>query len=80
MKNNNYMEFSARDKDNDFSANITCYKEYGNGGWWFKQCGFSNLNGQYNVGPGGIGVRWRLDKETNVSMKFARMMIRRIQN
>ncbi|XP_018601407.1 angiopoietin-related protein 4 [Scleropages formosus] len=44
------LPFSTRDKDNDQRADINCAKHL-SGGWWFSNCGRSNLNGKYFTGP-----------------------------
>ncbi|XP_010900895.3 angiopoietin-related protein 4 [Esox lucius] len=38
--------FSTTDRDNDLSDNVNCAKQL-SGGWWFSNCGQSNLNGRY---------------------------------
>lgn len=47
MKYHNGRPFSTRDKDPD-SLGIHCAKEY-MGGWWYKNCYKTNLNGLYGV-------------------------------
>ncbi|XP_033150041.1 fibrinogen-like protein 1 [Drosophila busckii] len=45
LRDNEQQSFSTFDRDNDKSKNNcaqTCL-----GGWWFNNCGLSNLNGQY---------------------------------
>ena len=52
------MQFSTKDSDNDVNGGncATGYK----GGWWYKDCHHSNLNGLY-LGAGqtsDTGMRW----------------------
>ncbi|KAI4889887.1 hypothetical protein NFI96_029466 [Prochilodus magdalenae] len=42
------LAFSTRDKDNDQKHDLNCAKHL-SGGWWFSNCGRSNLNGRYFV-------------------------------
>ena len=51
------MKFSTRDEDNDRSRTDCAGKH--KGGWWYKHCHTSNLNGLYLKGrhpeiPGGV--------------------------
>ncbi|KAM9831501.1 angiopoietin-related protein 4-like [Neosynchiropus ocellatus] len=38
--------FSTPDRDNDLAAEVDCAQKL-SGGWWFTDCGASNLNGKY---------------------------------
>ena len=70
--------FSTFDQDNN-DAYKDCAKNYGKGGWWYKDCYIStNLNGQYST-PGKwswSGILWRGWKDS--SLKFSEMKLRRI--
>lgn len=44
------LPFSTRDQDNDQKNDINCAKHL-SGGWWFNNCGRSNLNGRYFQSP-----------------------------
>ncbi|XP_023699285.1 angiopoietin-related protein 4 [Paramormyrops kingsleyae] len=44
------LPFSTRDRDNDQRTDINCAKHL-SGGWWFSNCGRSNLNGKYFNNP-----------------------------
>ncbi|XP_032421038.1 angiopoietin-related protein 4 [Xiphophorus hellerii] len=44
------LPFSTRDQDNDRKGDINCAKHL-SGGWWFSNCGRSNLNGRYFQSP-----------------------------
>ncbi|XP_035670778.1 uncharacterized protein LOC118412167 [Branchiostoma floridae] len=79
LSGNNRMPFSTYDEDNDKSrANCaTTHK----GGWWYNQCGDSNLNGVYYSGGvyGGEadGIYWYSWKQdTFYSLKRVEMKIR----
>ena len=45
----NGQKFSARDKDQDTNKSNYCKRSFNgyNGGWWFKDCVYSSLNGKY---------------------------------
>ncbi|EDW28796.1 GL18754 [Drosophila persimilis] len=40
------MKFSTLDRDNDIDENRYCADDLG-GGWWFRDCAHSSLNGKY---------------------------------
>lgn len=46
------VPFSTTDRDNDLSAEVNCALEH-SGGWWFRSCGDSNLNGEFPSSLGG---------------------------
>ena len=51
--------FSTRDKDNDGMSSASCSTLHGgNGGWWFDECRWSNLNFGGSRGPEWSGVEW----------------------
>ena len=55
-------KFSTYDNDQDIDAG-NCADAYGGGGgWWFRSCFDSNLNGEYHSPPDEAvidGIRWR---------------------
>ncbi|KAI8484527.1 Fibrinogen- domains (FReDs) [Branchiostoma belcheri] len=58
----NGQKFSTVDRDNDVGL-THCSQHFGQGGWWFRHCGYSYLNGRYlgNCGiscPAAQGVVW----------------------
>ncbi|XP_076822090.1 tenascin-N-like [Clavelina lepadiformis] len=69
------MRFSTKDLDNDNSSNRNCAKEYG-GGWWFRNCHRSNLNGQYNNTKHSKGVNWHTWGGFTRSIQFVEMKMR----
>ena len=56
-----YTRFSTFDKDQDFSSSYHCAQWLG-GGWWFRDCFYSHLNGVYidggHLAGDGQGIRW----------------------
>ncbi|KAH8412490.1 hypothetical protein KR009_002501, partial [Drosophila setifemur] len=59
--------------DND-PRNSGCPAEYG-GGWWFRQCGFSSLNGRYYKN-GKDGIFWELFTSQANPIVYLEMMIK----
>lgn len=43
----NNMRFSTHDADHDFCSGTCNCAEWGKGGWWYNNCLYSNLNGEY---------------------------------
>ncbi|XP_072182272.1 fibrinogen-like protein A [Diadema setosum] len=65
--------FSTIDKINDASMNIACNPCCPSGGWWYKGCGESDLNGVYPGGTaGGPVMSWNDRIITFVEMKVKR--------
>ena len=71
----NNMTFSTKDRDNDqYGGN--CAVSY-TGGWWYKGCHRSKLNGQYlGNTEDWKGVTWYHYKHNALSLKFAEMKLR----
>uniref|UniRef100_A0A8D0Y7Y6 Fibrinogen C-terminal domain-containing protein n=1 Tax=Sus scrofa TaxID=9823 RepID=A0A8D0Y7Y6_PIG len=88
--NQNAVPFSTSDVDNDGCRPAcflngqsvkSCSQLHNNTGWWFNQCGLSNLNGIHNF-PGkflATGIRWGTWTKNNspVKIKSVSMKIRR---
>ncbi|KAJ6651955.1 hypothetical protein lerEdw1_015897 [Lerista edwardsae] len=73
----NNMDFSTKDHDND-THQWNCAKRF-KGGWWYKSCHYSNLNGLYFQGAStqfGTGVNWRTGKGYQYSYKHSEMKFR----
>ncbi|XP_034665996.1 fibrinogen C domain-containing protein 1-like isoform X2 [Drosophila subobscura] len=75
------MKFSTLDRDNDIHEKRNCADN--GGGWWFLNCIFSSLNGNYYAGGKRIatqpyGIHWGSwkDYDYTISLTFAQMMIR----
>ncbi|XP_019632317.1 PREDICTED: microfibril-associated glycoprotein 4-like [Branchiostoma belcheri] len=83
MRHNNGQMFSTVDRDNDVASNLDCSQQSGQGGWWYKDCSRSFLNGRYvnlrNCGnscrawPGVVWYDWR---GGDYSLKSVSMKIR----
>uniref|UniRef100_A0A8C3IMU0 Fibrinogen C-terminal domain-containing protein n=1 Tax=Chrysemys picta bellii TaxID=8478 RepID=A0A8C3IMU0_CHRPI len=73
------MPFSTRDHDNDLGSNARNCAAIYKGGWWYKDCHWSNLNGLYLSGAHASfadGVNWRTGKGYNYSYKQSEMKFR----
>ena len=75
--NINGMAFTTYDNDNDLHG-YNCAQEW-KGGWWYKQCMRSQLNGIYHhdtTPREAEGVFWRTFTGYTHSLKFAEMKLR----
>lgn len=68
------MAFSTKDKDNDRNSG-SCALMF-KGGWWYRDCFRSNLNGLYLRGVNSDRVTWHGWKNNYYSMKRAEMKIK----
>ncbi|XP_069142081.1 microfibril-associated glycoprotein 4-like [Argopecten irradians] len=78
----NGMKFSTANADFDMSAGTNC-ADLGQSGWWYNDCGLSNLNGPYTVDSGtevDNAMTWRTFHGSNHPLKKSRMMFRAIYN
>ncbi|XP_078576489.1 uncharacterized protein LOC144862097 [Branchiostoma floridae x Branchiostoma japonicum] len=80
MAGNNGQRFSTVDRDNDASS-YHCSQRSGQGGWWFRSCGASYLNGRYLGNCGSScsyrqGVMWYHWRGFSYSLKSVSMKIR----
>ncbi|KAH8367202.1 hypothetical protein KR084_007910, partial [Drosophila pseudotakahashii] len=76
-----HLKFSTLDKDNDLSSS-NCAESHG-GGWWYKHCSKSMLNGLYykdgrRTLANKYGIHWGTFQNNDwlISLTFAEMMIR----
>ncbi len=78
LEYHNGYKFSTFDNDNDIDSR-NCAEEF-NGGWWYRKCLASNLNGLYIQGgahlDGATGVHWLDFKGVQYSLKHVEMKIR----
>ncbi|XP_077976336.1 microfibril-associated glycoprotein 4-like [Styela clava] len=79
MAYQNGMPFSTRDQDNDIWS-LHC-ADFTRGGWWFKSCMYSHLNGNYdgegNTQAGSAGLYWEHWKGSGYSLGGSTMMFRK---
>ncbi|XP_075168081.1 microfibril-associated glycoprotein 4-like [Haematobia irritans] len=72
-------KFSTKDRDNDDQQKISCAQKFG-GGWWYRACHESNLNGQYVHSDHDLcyasGIHWKGFHSRWYSLKFAEMKVR----
>ena len=62
----NGQAFSTSDKDQDVHPGASCSKLSGNGGWWYRNCYRSNLNGR-NVPTSYISVDANSDNDDGIT-------------
>ncbi|CAH2316443.1 Hypothetical predicted protein [Pelobates cultripes] len=76
----NNMKFSTKDNDNDpIKSNCAQYQK---GGWWYSNCHYANLNGQYFLGQysaSTTGIVWKTGKGYSYSYKYSEMKIRPVK-
>ncbi|GFS25207.1 tenascin-R [Elysia marginata] len=70
----NGAPFSTLDRDND-EALEHCVEKHG-GGWWFKKCDTSNLNGNWRAGSD-FGLEWTKFAGAD-SVSYSELKIRRV--
>ena len=73
----NEMKFSTKDHDNDV-YNLNCAVLF-KGGWWYRKCHSSNLNGPYLSGSHtsyADGVNWSGWLGFNYSLKVTEMKVK----
>ncbi|XP_321054.6 angiopoietin-related protein 1 [Anopheles gambiae] len=70
------MKFSTYDRDNDKSPENCAQANHG--GWWYKACGDTNLNGAYRkeYSHDLSGIFWKEFRGLNYSLKRSRIMMR----
>uniref|UniRef100_A0A3P8TEN8 Angiopoietin-like 4 n=1 Tax=Amphiprion percula TaxID=161767 RepID=A0A3P8TEN8_AMPPE len=75
------LPFSTQDQDNDQKTDINCAKHL-SGGWWFSNCGRSNLNGRFFQSPPPKqrhqrkqGIFWKTWRGRYYPLKSSTMMI-----
>ncbi|XP_058478199.1 angiopoietin-related protein 4 [Solea solea] len=75
------LPFSTSDQDNDQKTYTNCAKHL-SGGWWFSNCGHSNLNGRYFQSPPPKqrhqrkqGIFWKTWRGRYYPLKSSMMMI-----
>ncbi|XP_071808028.1 ficolin-2-like [Asterias amurensis] len=74
----NNRQFTTKDLDNDYFSAGNCAQRCG-GGWWYKACYHSNLNGVYFHGVNikyRNGTIWRAWKGSLYSLKTSEMKTR----
>ncbi|KAM6967499.1 tenascin [Aplochiton taeniatus] len=74
MRYHNGRPFSTRDKDPN-PLGIHCARAY-MGGWWYKNCYKTNLNGLYGTNSNNQGVVWIDWKGKDSSIPFTEMKLR----
>ncbi|XP_034083914.1 tenascin [Gymnodraco acuticeps] len=74
MRYHNGRPFSTRDKDTD-PLGIHCARAY-MGGWWYKNCYKTNLNGLHGINSNNQGVVWIDWKGKDSSIAFTEMKFR----
>jgi len=70
------MQFTTKDQDHDQSTRYGNCAQTFRGAWWYKDCHFSNLNGERNSNKYGEGINWHSWHGYNYSLKRTEMKIR----
>ena len=70
------MKFSTIDVDNDMWNGNSCAANVSRGGWWYVNCGVTNLNGVYGTLSVPSAIYWG-PWAFNTPMKKTSMMIKR---
>ncbi|XP_071800975.1 uncharacterized protein [Asterias amurensis] len=70
----NNQQFTTKDRDND-AWYRSCAQTY-HGAWWYRDCHYSNLNGEYLTTGYARGVVWRTWKGYRYSLRTSEMKIR----
>lgn len=68
------MQFSTYDRDNDIHT-VHC-AEYCLGAWWYRNCAYSNLNGEYANTVMYEGNYWFTFGGFSSPLRFSEMKIR----
>ena len=74
----NDQKFSTKDREQDTDYDRHCARVF-KAGWWFRNCYFSNLNGQYLSGQHGkklSGVHWGHWRGYEYSLKDVEIKVR----
>ncbi|KAL3885244.1 hypothetical protein ACJMK2_025332 [Sinanodonta woodiana] len=69
-------KFTTKDQDNDVDG-TNCAELY-KGGWWYKACHYSNLNGMYGSSAYGQGINWHSFSGYYNSFVYADMKVRKL--
>ena len=72
----NGQKFTTKDNDNDGSGS-NCAVLY-IGGWWYRNCHHSNLNGDYGNDENSEGINWYTWKGYTYSLPFTEMKVRAV--
>nr|KAG5693654.1 hypothetical protein BaRGS_017384 [Batillaria attramentaria] len=75
--NQNNQQFTTWDQDHDpHSGN--CARDYRHGAWWYTNCGYASLNGEYKAdgARGYTGITWYYWKNDWRSYKHVEMKVK----
>ncbi|KAM5135076.1 ficolin-2-like [Mantella aurantiaca] len=77
MEYHSNRPFTTYDQDNDRSSS-NCADSW-SGGWWYDNCYYANMNGEYKLPTQNnsyVGINWKTDQGWNFFYKYTEMKIR----
>ncbi|XP_059154484.1 angiopoietin-4-like [Physella acuta] len=74
----NGMKFTTIDSDNDVWSGGNCAVNYGRGGWWYEDCHYVKVNGEWASRVSNKGIHWNSITGYSDSLDFVEMKLRQM--